>query len=159
MLWIAASSCGGKTETAALAPDGGGAPPEPGLYDESIIHNEPTPTEASSAEVLASEGRRRGRIGRCSAAAGSRVVLEPTTLHVRGTILGFSGRVALMQAGHDTPQAVRVGDYLGSQCWRVSRIESESVALELVPEPGDTSRLRTARLYINDGPRPDLAMR
>ena len=157
MFCLAAASCGVGSEQPA-GPDGGTAPLEPGLYDESFIHNEPTPTEASSAEVLASEGHRRGRLGRCSAAAGSRVVLEPTTLRLRGTILGLNGRVALMQTSHDAPQAVRVGDYLGSQCWRVSRIESESTALELVPEPGDNSRLRTARLYINDGPRPDLAM-
>jgi hypothetical protein len=127
-------------------------------FSETILHTEPVPAEPLGMVVAPVLQERRP--ADCSNAEGSHRDLDPSSLRVKATIVGRRRKVALMSAPSGHTRTVRVGDYLGSNCWRVSEIRSEYVVIARAPDPAAQSqRLVTARLRVNDGPRPDLAQR
>ncbi len=71
----------------------------------------------------------------CAQLAGPRRSLEMNVVSVFGTIVSGQNSTAVM-ADKSREQAVRLGDFIGSHCWRVSDIAEDFVSVVQEMEPG-----------------------
>lgn len=91
----------------------------------------------------------------CARLAGPRRSIEASTLRVRATILGDHNGNALISGNSRQDQVVRVGEYIGTHCWRVNHLEMDSISIEMAPHGG--SAQHTARIHVDDRPHSELA--
>lgn len=145
-----------------LAGCGGGAtePAKPVEPTVVALHSEPTPTEPSGIAVPTGEAARPHQLQECPGLSGSRRSLELDSLRVKGTIIGARSNVAMLADARGRTQTVRVGEFIGTRCWKVASVGAEWVSMQretLVDAPaGDAVNLR---LYVNEPPRRELAGR
>jgi len=124
-----------------------------GVELAGIPHVEPSPTEPSGNVItvpdlpLAAAVRPED----CAERAGPRRTLEPSSLKVKGTIIGGRGPVAMMVDGYHRSQVVRRGEYVGTHCARVVDISADWVSIEtMVSDANGISRPRATRIYVTD---------
>jgi Tfp pilus assembly protein PilP len=145
------SACGGAVEAPAPTPD---AP--------ITLHSEPSPTEPSGTAVptgAASTPQQRN-VHECPNLAGARRPLELETVQVKGIIIGARSNVAMMADSRGRTQTVRVGEYIGSRCWKVAGVGTEWVSMQRETTlDGPVGGTSSVRLYVNDPPRRDLSGR
>ena len=94
----------------------------------------------------------------CVARGKAHQFIETTNVHVTGTIVGEGqASVAMANDGTHPDEVLRVGEYVGSHCWRVREIAHDYLLLEQpYRDAAGTAQART--LQVEFGVKPTAAL-
>jgi Tfp pilus assembly protein PilP len=95
----------------------------------------------------------------CIARGKAHQAIESTNIRVTGTVVGEGkASVAMVNDGSHPDEVVRIGEYIGTQCWRVREIEHDYLLLEQpYRDAAGTAQART--LQVDFGVKSTAALR